>query len=541
MTAARKPSVIASDITQQQEPLSSQKPASFPSAFAVAATFMVPSTEQDDVREWFDGIMKTCPYDHVKTSIECQPAQVEGTRWGPQRLFIPHRSGIVKNATPLIKSDTVLRWSQQRWWTPVVAGTVFVAMTMLGVASWYANRADIYNSLVFLGSIMLSGALGVYMSTYSRDITKHVVTSFDFWYLALQAIGLFIVNTIWVWRHTNDDYLSHPIRILGNCVAMTALLCMDASNASRQMKGLVMAVTSLGFIAALVAWVFDTTAPGMYELTVFGFKTPIKTLAVTFLAVLAAFSSRFATTCLFLRDDAIMLKFTPRWVRLDSIEVVPKWHSDLGDMYITDRNHINNTGEEGQRNPGGEKNDHTENEELKSMDSLSMPLTDNMEDDPQQQQQQHQGAGGDGHSVSLLPNGLINGDTQHLGEGEVSEEDEAEANSWKPKKNRRTKRSVSTASIPGLYSEMSAGSNGATTAGGEGPAVPIRNGGESPTSNSVFYPPLREPSHKLLFRLEFRISRWYTLHRRQITKSKRSKQSFSQTPQAANTEEVEVK
>ena len=48
---------------------------------------------------------------------------------------------------------------------------------------------------------------------------------------------------------------------------------------------------------------------------------------MTTLFVLIAYSANYAVTSLLLRDDAMMIKFTPRWVRLDQVEVTPKGHT----------------------------------------------------------------------------------------------------------------------------------------------------------------------------------------------------------------------
>ena len=66
-----KSNTTSMQINDLYDDAESHQPARFPSALSCNVTFMCPSTEQDEVREWFQEVLRTCPYDHVHTSIEC--------------------------------------------------------------------------------------------------------------------------------------------------------------------------------------------------------------------------------------------------------------------------------------------------------------------------------------------------------------------------------------------------------------------------------------------------------------------------------------
>ena len=297
-----------------------------PSGVVCTTIVLCPPGEEVEAKDSIAAALDVMPFDHLTSYVMCGEDDASA-KWGPQRLFVPHRAAAVGSARPLIAIHALKQITRWKLWGPILGLLIILGVGLPMIGTREGNE-DYYWSFTLSGMGIIFVALTIQCSMYSREIVFNLLGTFEFWFLAGQVIIVTGCTSFFFYKEKGDWY-SIPLRVMSDFVSCLAAFTIDAASVDRRAKGVIMGIISVGLAIWAYLWNRDRSTYALYRIDMKVFDITVRSLAQSCLATLAAFCMRYCIACLFMRHDAMMLRFAPRLVRLEDVHSPTHPHAAL--------------------------------------------------------------------------------------------------------------------------------------------------------------------------------------------------------------------
>ena len=251
----------------------------------------------------------------LKLSIEQRPvdlARISGT----DVLFHAASPPLLDaSGEPLLPSERLHRLTAWGAW-PVILCIAAAFGVIISTVAIDIDNEGVRSPLYMLGFLLLLLPLGLNTLAYGRAITTLIITgNFEFWYLAAQIIVFSTCETLQVLDRGIPMAVAVIPRVFLTWFAIVGLLCIDASRLSRVIKGIIMLVGCVLFVALGATWRVNSPI-GDDEISVLFFRTTIGSLATSSYLTLGIFCGKFALQSLCMRRCVVLVSFS--WAEDDT-------------------------------------------------------------------------------------------------------------------------------------------------------------------------------------------------------------------------------